>query len=162
MNITEKNLLGIQALVLLGGTIFAWSKLILQFDNFYSLYGTFLRFNDITIPNPLTTACFYGSLAFLVALFWSARMYQDTSHRSERLLRNFLLFCVVFAVSVFAYELIVFYKLFGFHANAFICTPGVHPTQTPCFYGMLFFIVAFITSVVATRRLKPDTKAVIW
>ncbi len=156
MNITlAKKLLLTQALVLFGGTVFAWSKLIPQLRDFWALYGTFFRVNDCVIPNPFLTACFYGSAAFLVALFWSIRVYQSPGYGGERRLRNFLLFCVVFGASVVAYEAVEYYKLFGHSTNAFICTPGVSPLETPCFTGMLFFIVAFGFSVVATRRLKP-------
>src|SRR3989344_6945343 len=77
MNIGQKELLGVQTLALFGGTVFAWSKLIQQFENFYSLYGTFFRFSDVSIPNPLTTACFYGSVAFLFLLFFLVGVFQN-------------------------------------------------------------------------------------
>jgi hypothetical protein len=156
-----KKLLGIQSLFLFGGTIFAWSKLIPQFTNFQSQYGTLFRFHDLYIPNPLLTACLYGSTAFLVALYWSTLLYQNQTYVSERRLRNFLLFCVAFAGSVVAYEAVAYYHLFDSSTTAFICTPGVHPLQTPCFYGMLFFIGAFITSIFSTRRLKSVPETII-
>jgi hypothetical protein len=149
----SKNLLFIQSLVLFGGTIFAWSKLLPQIDTFQTLYGTLFRFNDLAVPNPLLTACLYGSTAFLVVLFWSVLVVQRPGYGSQRMLRNALLFCVVFAASVVASEAVEYYKLFD-SAISVTCSPGVPPTQTPCFYGMLFFIAAFITSVYATRRLK--------
>jgi hypothetical protein len=155
-----KKLLGVQSLVLLCGTVYAWSKLIPQFTHFYALYGTFLRFSNCTIPNPFATACLYGSTAFLVALFWSIRMYQAPQYTGERRLRNFLAFCVAFAASVVLYEAAEYYKLFT-STVSFSCTPGASPLQTPCFYGMLFFIIAFITSIVATRRLKSTLVAAI-
>ncbi len=141
-----RNLFIAQALLLFGGTVFAWSALFGQFGNSPFFGGTG--------PNPLLTACFYGSVAFLVALFWSVRAYQRPALAGERRLRNFLLFCVAFAASVVAYEAVAFYKLFGVGTNAFICTPGVAPLQTPCFVGFLFFIGAFIVSVCAVRRLN--------
>ena len=149
-----KNLLLAQTFLLFGGAIFAWSKLLPQFAHFQSLYGTLLRFNDITIPNPFLTACLYGSTAFLVALYWSCRVYQDPHFVSARRLRNFLLFCVVFAGSVVLYEAALFYKLASITTISVTCTPGVSPLQTPCFYGLLFFTAAFITSVFTTRFLK--------
>ncbi|HQT83082.1 MAG TPA: hypothetical protein PLW99_02960 [Candidatus Paceibacterota bacterium] len=149
-----KNILLVQTLLLFGGTVFAWSATLSQFSTFHSLYGTLFRFTDCTVPNPLTTACFYGSTAFLVALFWSVRAYQRPHPVNQRRLRNFLLFCVVFAASVVAYEAVEYYKLFGPPTSAFICTPGVSPVQSPCFTGLLFFIAAFVTAVFAARRLK--------
>jgi len=152
--IRPRTLLALQVLLLLAGSMFAWVKLVPQFTGFYALYGTFLRVSDCVIPNPFTTACLYGSTAFLVALVWSLGAYQKPDLASERRLRNFLLFCVAFAASVVAYEAVEYYKLFGPSTSAFICTPGVSPLQTPCFIGMLFFIGAYIASVFATRRLK--------
>ena len=149
-----KNLLLAQTLLLFGGAIFAWSKLLPQFGDFQSRYGTLLHFNDLSIPNPFLTACLYGSLAFLVALYWSCRVYQDPHLVSARRLRNFLLFCVIFAASVVAYEAALFYGLLAPGAVPVTCTPGVHPLYTPCFYGLLFFTAAFITSVFTTRFLK--------
>lgn len=137
-----EKLLLVQTLILFGGSAFAWSKLIPQFISFS--------------PNPFLTPCLYGSTAFLVVLFWSVRVYQRPAHQSERYLRNFLLFCVVFAASVVSYEAVEYYHLFGPSTNAFICTPGVPPIQTPCFTGMLFFIAAFLVSIVTTRHLRPS------
>lgn len=154
-----KKLLVVQSLILFGGTVFAWSKLLAQFSNFHSLYGTIFKFSGCTVPNPLLTACFYGSTAFLVALFWSIMLYQDPNPVSERRLRNFLLFCVIFAGSVVAYEAVEYYKLLGGGTTAFICTPGVSPLQTPCFFGMLFFIAAFTFSVSVTRRFGSGFKS---
>lgn len=153
-----KKLLLVQCLVLFGGTVFAWSKLLPQLINFYALYGTFLRVSDCVVPNPLVTACLYGSLAFLVALFWSVRVYLDPSQVSERRLRNFLLFCVAFAGSVVLSEAAEYYKLFS-GAVSVTCSPGVSPLQTPCFTGMLFFIAAFLVSIFATKSLSSDKMA---
>lgn len=153
-NSSARAVLVVQSLLLFGGTVFAWSALLSQFGRFLALNGTLLTAGG-SVPNPLLTACFYGSTAFLAALFWSVRVYQRPGHASERRLRNFLLFCVVFAASVVAYEAVEYYHLFGPGTTAFICTPGVPPVETPCFTGMAFFTAAFITSVFATRRLIP-------
>ena len=149
-----KKLLLAQTLTVLGGAILAWSNLIPQLRNFLSLYGTLFKFSGCAVPNPLATACFYGSTAFLVALFWSVRVYQRPTYASQRWLRNFLLFGVVFAASVVAYEALTFYKFISAGTVSVTCTPGASPFQSPCFFGMLFFICAFTISVVATRRLR--------
>lgn len=154
MDARTKKLLIIQSLVILGGAVFAWSKLIPQLRNFLELYGTLFRFTGCAVPNPLLTACFWGSAAFLVALFWSISVYQRPTYTSQRWLRNFLFFGVVFAASVVSYEALTFYKFISASTVAVTCTPGVAPTQTPCFTGMLFFIAAFTFSVSVTRRLK--------
>lgn len=132
------------------GTVFAWSKLFPQFATFYREYGTLLRFANCTIPNPLTTACLYGSLAFLVALFWSVRVYLDPYPRSIRLLRNFLIFCALFAGTVVLSEMAEFYHWIATPISV-TCSPGVAPVNTPCFTGMLFFIAAALGSFFAVR-----------
>ena len=51
-----RGLLLVQTLLLFGGAIFAWSKLLPQFGDFQSRYGTLLHFNDLSIPNTFLTA----------------------------------------------------------------------------------------------------------
>ncbi len=148
-----RKLLAAQSLVLLGGAMFAWSKLVPQITHFQATYGTLLRFSDITIPNPLLTACLYGSTAFLVALVWSLSVFQKPSLASERWLRNFLLFGVIFAGSVVFSEFAAYYKWFT-TAVSVTCSPGVAPLETPCFYGLVFFSLAFVVSIFAIRHLK--------
>lgn len=154
MKLDLKKLLFAQGLFLLGGMVFAWTRLIMQFRNFHALYGTIWRFRDCTLPNPMATACFYGSLAFVAAFIWSLTLVQKPSLVSQRRLRNFLLFCVVFAGSVVSYETADYLKLIPGGGVPVSCTPGVNPILTPCFYGLLFFLGAFITSIFATRRLR--------
>lgn len=153
-----KDLLLIQFFALLGGTVFAWSNLIPQLSNFLATYGTFLRFSDTSIPNPLLTACLYGSSAFIVALFWALALYQNPSYQSERSLRNFLVFAIVFAASVVSYEAVLYYGIIEAGSVPVTCSPGVHPLATPCFFGALFFIAAFAIADSATRRLKQDAE----
>ncbi len=154
-----RNTLILQSLVLLGGTIFAWSNFLPLVSHFYALYGTLARVAGCTIPNPFLTPCFYGSFAFLVALLWSVSIYERPSLVQERRLRNFLLLCVVFAGSVVAYEAAQYYKIIS-DAVSVSCTPGASPFKTSCFYGTFIFIAAYIAAIVATRRLSTsDTVA---
>lgn len=153
-----KNLLIVQTAVLFGGTIFAWSKLLPQMRDFWGLYGTLFHFADCAIPNPLTTACFYGSVAFVAALVWSTYLIGSPSERRMKYLRDFLVFCVGFAASVFLYEAADYYKLFAGDALPISCSPGVHPLQTPCFYGMLFFISAAVVARVIVSKMQKTIK----
>lgn len=140
-----------QTLVLLGGTVFAWTNALAQIREFYELYGTLFRFTDCVIPNPFTTACLYGSIAFLVAFIWSVRVLQTQT--GERYLRNFLIFCVLFAGSVVSLEFAQFYGVVPTSVPSVGCTPGIAPTLTPCFYGFLIFFLAFLISWAnITRR----------
>src|ERR1035437_6276109 len=43
-NFDVKKMLVVQSVILLFGTLFAWSKLIPQFANFNAIYGTLFRF----------------------------------------------------------------------------------------------------------------------
>ncbi len=150
----RKSWLLFQSFILLCGTVFAWTNAVVQIQNFYGLYGTFLKFKDCVVPNPLTTACLYGSVAFLVAFIWSIRMLQNPSGRGQRYLRNFLIFCVLFAGSVVTLEFGEFYGFVSTTVPSVGCTPGVAPTLTPCFYGMLFFIGALLVSWGIVRHTQ--------
>jgi hypothetical protein len=151
----NKKMFYFQSFVLFSGTIFAWSQLIPQITNFYSTYGTLLKFRDCTVPNPFITACFFGSFAFLVALFWSFRVLKNPTLAGQRIFRNFLLFCVAFAGSVLIYEFADFYKLIPAGGGIPIsCSPGIAPWKTPCFFGLLFFLSAYIASILGLRQLK--------
>ncbi len=132
--------------------VFAWTNLFSQFANFNALYGTIFRIEGCTVPNPFLTPCFFGSLGFVAAVFWSVRLWQSASTRSERYLRNFLAGCSVFALSVVTLETMQYYKLIG--GASVSCTPGAAPWTTPCFTGMLVFLFAFIVSAIAVRLLS--------
>lgn len=149
-----QSLLYFQALILGGGVFFSWTKLIGQFTYFYDMYGTIFKIRDCIIPNPMVTACFYGSIALLVAFIWSVTLIQSYSHKSQKYLSYLLYFGVVFALSVIAYEFLEYYHIISLGGNAVSCSPGTFPLKTPCFYGMLFFLGA---SIAARTILKEDT-----
>ncbi|QQR82757.1 hypothetical protein IPJ70_01445 [Candidatus Campbellbacteria bacterium] len=143
-----------QSFALLGGTVFAWSNVVTQFIDFYDVYGTVFRFRDCTIPNPLGTACLYGAVAFFVAFVWSLRVLQTLNGTHQKYLKNFLIFCVLFAASVFSLEVAEYYALIPAGTPSVSCTPGAHPLATPCFYGMLFFIASLTSAIVITREKR--------
>ncbi len=145
----------LQTFLLFCGTVFAWSNVIRQMSAFLDKYGTLLHFKDCAIPNPLLTACLYGSIAFLVALGWSLKNLQNPENeRSQKYLRNFLLFCVLFAGTMVFLEAADFYKWFkvGSQSVPISCTPGLKPTKTPCFTGMIFFILSYLNSIFVYKK----------
>ncbi|MDE1925499.1 MAG: hypothetical protein KGH79_05015, partial [Patescibacteria group bacterium] len=150
--VTTKRLFLVQLLILLGGTVFAWSNLLPQISRFQALYGTLFRFKDCVVPNPFSTACFFGSFAFLFAVLWAFDIYRRPGLTRERHLRNFLFICVTFATAVIVYEAAQYHHLVG-NALSFSCNPGASPFATPCFYGDLVFVLAFIVAVVTTKRI---------
>ncbi|MBU6214913.1 hypothetical protein KGM48_03700 [Patescibacteria group bacterium] len=145
-------LLALQTLILFVGAVVAWSSALSQIVDFLARYGTLLRFDELLIPNPLLTSCLYGSIAFLIVLFWSTLVLGRPSYLSERNLRNLLLFCVAFAASVVSMEAAAYYHVIG--AVSFTCSPGIAPTATPCFRGLLAFGAAFLAAILAARRLE--------
>ncbi|MFA5954073.1 MAG: hypothetical protein WC817_00865 [Patescibacteria group bacterium] len=153
-----RKLLFLQTVILAGGVFVSWNATLSQFRQFYDTYGTLLRFNDCAIPNPLLTACFYGALAFLCAFGWSLWLsLKDDVSVSERYLKYFLLFGVVFALSVLGYETLEYYKLFSFGGNIITCSPGTPPYRTPCFYGMLLFLASYIIAFAATKNSRSQS-----
>lgn len=140
-----------QSLLLFGGMVFAWSNLISQFTHFYTLYGTLFKVAGCTIPNPFLTPCFFGSVGFLIAVFWSVNVYQIPSRIGERRLRNFLTFCSVFAVFAVVYEMAEYYHWIS-SAVSISCTPGISPFVSPCFFGTLIFIVVTALAFFIVRR----------
>lgn len=146
-----KKLLITQSLVLLAGTVFAWSNFLPQIGRFESLYGTVFKFTGCTVPNPFLTACFFGSFAFLLALLWSFSIYQSPHPARARRLRNFLFICVLLATSVIAYEAAQYYNLLASTVSV-SCNPGASPFTTPCFYGDIFFLISLAVSIFTVRE----------
>lgn len=155
MTRTQK-LIALEVALLFGGMVFSWYNLLSQFANFHALYGTIFRLQGITIPNPFLTPCFFGSLGYVAALFWSVFLLQGPVAKSQRWLRNFLLFSVVFALSVVGYETAQYFHLIG--GVSVSCTPGAAPWATPCFTGMIIFALAFAVSVVTARSFAQDAR----
>ncbi len=148
----DKKFLYLQAALIGGGVVFSWTALAGQFSEFYNIYGTIFRFRDCAVPNPLATPCFYGALAFAVAFIWSVLLVRKPNLTSARWLRNFLLFGVVFALSVLAYEAVEYYRLFASDVPSISCSPGTPPYATPCFYGALIFIASYAAAYTIVRR----------
>jgi hypothetical protein len=94
MNIRENKLLKILTLVLLGGTIFAWYTVAQDFIRFKNIQGTIFKVSDCLIPNPVTTACFYGAFGFLAAVIWSYKILKFVGERRVAHVKYLLLFTV--------------------------------------------------------------------
>jgi hypothetical protein len=151
----RKKLLLLQTLILAGGLVYSWSRVIIQFQTFYQTYGTILKIKDCTYPNPLATACFYGAVMFLVTFIFSLALYLQPllNEKRERLLRNLLAFGSVFAASVLTYEFLLYYKIVRVTGAIISCSPGIYPLKTPCFIGLLFFFVSFLVAAQIVRMI---------
>jgi len=63
-----------------------------------------------------------------------------------------LLAGTIFAWGNFSWEL---YNYFNQKTCAFGCTAGLtNPFFTPCFYGAIFFTIAFILSTILVKKTK--------
>ncbi len=60
----KKKLMILELVVIIGGTIFAWTNVIKEFLNYCKPCGTG--------TNPFTAPCFYGAIGFTVVLVLSA------------------------------------------------------------------------------------------
>ncbi len=140
-----QKLLLVQVLLLGGGTLFSSYTMFGQLYAFRELHGTIFQFTDTFTNNPLATPCFFGSLAFLIAFTASVVLLLRFEWRDERWLRNFLIFCVCFAAIVLAYEACDFFQWIHV-GTAVSCAPGVNPLQSPCFVGLVFFVLSALSA----------------
>lgn len=153
-----RTLLQLQVIVLGIGTAFSWITLIFDYRNFFAAGGTVLKFSGCAVSNPLATPCFYGALAFLIALLWALfilRTQPATVMRRLRHLRVLLIAGTLFAWGNFAY--VVYRYLTARPAMPFSCPPGggaEYPFTAPCFYGALIFTAALIFSILAGRARR--------
>jgi hypothetical protein len=155
MNVT-KNVLTLQSVLLSAGTVVAWNAVYVDFSLFYQTYGTIFKITHCTTPNPIITPCFYGAIAFLVALVWSLRMVNKMGvdlFQNQKRLVYLLIASTLFGWANFAHMLYGYYTA---TPSAFSCVvaPGTNPLHTPCFFGSVFFLASLITAVIALVQLK--------
>lgn len=142
-------------LALISGTLFAWYTVFADFSRFYNNEGTLFKIQDCAVPNPVTTPCFYGAFAFLIAFVWSIMIMKNTTNRIKELkkLAWLLLASVLFAWGNFVYSLILFYQTRG-SGHAIGCSGQVvtNPWLTPCFIGAVIFLLAFVIAIILFKR----------
>lgn len=136
----------LQTMVLAAGSIFAWFTVIREFQQFYRYEGTLFKVTDCILPNPVTTACFYGAIAFVIATLWSVYILRQQHKRiHERRLFWLLLGGVLFAWFNTGRTIINYYQ----SVNAGVPPTGCsgqfvdNPYTTPCFIGATIFLIAF-------------------
>ncbi len=149
----------IQVGVLASGTLFSWATLILDYRRFFAAGGRVLELSGCAVANPVATPCFYGALAFLIALVWAIVILRSApamAARRQRGLHWLLLAGTLFAWGNFAYEV---YRYFRQPAapSPFACPPGEavgNPLLAPCFYGALIFMTALMVSLLIRRSRR--------
>jgi hypothetical protein len=146
---------------LLVGSTIAWSTVVLAFVRFYRAEGTLLKFTNCVMPNPATTPCFFGALAFAVGLVWAARLLGRSvfAVRSYRRLQWLLVASTIFGWSNVAYE---FWK-FEHNVSGLLMTctaePVSTPFESPCFYGSTMFLAALVAVTWLLRAARPAATA---
>lgn len=150
-----KGLLKIQSIVLLGGTLFAWYTVYTDFSRFYDIEGTLFRVQDCIIPNPVTTPCFYGAFAFLIAFIWSLYIIKFTDDKKrwhQTRLMWLLIASVLFAWGNFSYTLYKFWLSKGAPTIGCSGVLSTSPWVTPCFTGAVIFLVSLIVGLIIKRK----------
>ncbi|OHA79334.1 MAG: hypothetical protein A2747_02745 [Candidatus Yonathbacteria bacterium RIFCSPHIGHO2_01_FULL_44_41] len=155
----------IQTATLLGGTVFAWTTALVDFMRFYNAEGTLLKIKDCIYPNPVTTPCFYGAIAFAVAFAWSVALLKkegEMRRKSEKYLLVLLSAGNVFAWTNFLRLVYDFYTALPGQGVGCSGVPTASPFTTPCFYGSAIFFVALLIALIILKResepRSPETK----
>ena len=146
-----------QSVLLLMGTLFAWFTVYSDFIRFYNLYGDITKISGCAIPNPVTTACFYGSFAFLGAFIWSLFINKTTAAKkiaNQKKLHLLLIGSTIFAFSNLSLEVYNFY--FNSASGQVSCSgvPATNIFATPCFIGSMFFLGSLIISILIKMKSK--------
>ncbi len=144
----------LQMAALLSGSVLAWLTTIKEFVRFYQIEGTIFKIKDCAIPNPITTPCFWGATAFLVALIWAVYIYKQKKGRGhQRKLMLFLAASTVFGWANVAYD---YYKYFGAKMEPIQTCSGLvkSPLYTACFWGSVLYLLALLLTIKIVRQKK--------
>jgi len=151
--------IGFQIVALVGGNYVGWSTIFGEVQSFCDQEGkgisSLLIIEGTYSTNPLLSPCFWGSIAFLIALVWSISIALNKNSKqiksSARQLRWLLIGGTIFA---FANNVPIFYRFFTSPiGEAVSCSGNLvrNPLLTSCFLGFSAFLVATI-SALAYRR----------
>lgn len=145
----------LRVLTIVAGVIVSWYATISAFINFYDFEGTIFKIKDCVLPNPVVTPCFWGSLAFFIALVWAYKLHNKASLRGEKYFFYFMILCVLFAWSNFAVE----FKGIEPPSGSIVapCPANkTNPFLTPCFFGSIIFTISFFVSHLIVRNSKGE------
>jgi hypothetical protein len=153
-----KKLFTWQTILLLAGTLFAGYNVVKNFITFYGFEGTIFKIQDCVIPNPVTQACFYGAVGFLIALIWSISLLQKPTNTKQHYLWWFLSAGTIFAWYNVTKEFILFYSTRSGPALGCSATPITNPFLTPCFTGATIFLITAILAGLIYSRMSKSSK----
>ena len=141
----------LRSLTLLAGVFVSWYATISAFIRFNEIEGTIFKFQDCTLPNPVTTPCFWGAIAFLIAFAWSIKLLAKVNEKHEKYLFYLLIASVLFAWVNFAIEL----KGVEPTPNSpFSPCPvtTTNPFLSPCFFGSILFTISMFCSSFLSKK----------
>jgi len=140
---------------LLLGTVFAYFSVFQEFAQFYGMYQNIFRIKNCAIPNPITTPCFYGAFAFLIAFIYSLKIKSFEISKLTKHIRNLILILVGSNIFAGVNNAIIFYKYFT-PSDKIGCSgrPIENPFTTPCFIGGAIFFAALLISLLLFAKLR--------
>ena len=164
MHSMKANMYWVQVGALLVGTVFAWTTAVVDFLRFYQAEGTLFKINDCLYPNPVTTPCFYGAIAFAIALVWAISLLKkegEMRRKSEKHLSWLLMAGTAFAWTSFGRLAYNFYTALPGQGIGCSGVPTTSPFLTPCFFGATLFLIALIVSlVILAKEAKSEAPVV--
>lgn len=151
MKFISKNAYVLRVILLLAGIAVSWVAVINSFVNFYNVEGTIFKIKDCLIPNPITTPCFWGALAFLGGTMWAYKLHKNSNIKKEKYFFYFITFCILFAWSNFAIELRGVTPKPG--AIIAPCPAAPYgPFLSPCFFGSILFTLTFLLNFYVLKK----------
>lgn len=146
---TTKRANKLLVLLLISGTLFAWTNVLIEFRRFYELNNSYFKLRDCISTNPILTPCFWGSISFVFSTFWSMHILrlEKPENKLKHIKNLFLLLVgsVIFAWSVFLYEVYQFIN----SDTGFIqtCSGTVDsPLKSSCLYGAIIFTLSLLVA----------------
>lgn len=146
----------LQMLALLAGNYVGWSTIFKEVDTYCDMKGgglnTLFDFSGTVTSNPLLSACFWGSMVFVIALGWTIGILleKDTEKARKNLLR---LWWLLLAGTIFAAanNVPIFYNFYTKPDAITACSGGIitNPFATSCFLGFSAFFTAFVFATLA-------------
>lgn len=150
----------VQGAAILGGTVFAWYSVTVDFLRFYATEGTIWKIFDCVYPNPVVTPCFWGAVLFGVLLFLVIRLRrgEDLLKRQRRIMM-LLVAGTIFAWANFSVSSWSFFLAPKGEGTSCSGVPVDSPIGTPCFYGAIFFTASLVAGLLYFRALKKGLPA---
>ena len=151
----------LQTITLAVGSFIGWREVIAEVNYYCDAnafgIGGLTSFSGTLTTNPILTPCFWGSIAFVIALVWSLMILFNKSVKWQKVqMRN--IFWLLLGATIFAWTN-TSYTFYKYYAD----NPGIpyfgcpaeridNPFTTACFMGATAFLVALIINIFYKRK----------